>query len=162
METKAPEPSDNPHYVVMYGRWRIERHTPVDGRMALAEVRDGINIITTAGKEALTSFLNAAVQTATTNTFKYMGVGTGTGSESAADTALGTQIVRTTGTVSYISNAIYQIKATFTTGLATGAITEYGIFNSSSAGTMLCRDVEAVINVGAGDTLTPSVQITLS
>lgn len=157
------DPNDPAHYVQICGKWRIERHTPdAYGKMVLAEVREGINVITTAGKEALASLLNAAAATATTNTFKYMEIGTGTGAESAADTALGTAVSRHTGTVSYVSNAIVQVKATFATGSGTGAITEYGLFNSSSAGTMFCRDVETAINKGASDTLTATLQITLS
>lgn len=165
MERKqqAPEPLDNPHYVRLYGKWRIERHTPdATGSMCVAEVREGLNIITTNGKEALASLLYSGTVTATTNTFRYLGIGTGTGAESAADTALGTESARHTGTVSYVSGAIYQVKATFAAGTGTGAITEYGLFNSSSAGTMFCRDLEAVINKGAGDTLTATLQVTLS
>lgn len=155
--------NDDPvHFVRVYGNWRIERHTPVDGKMQLAEVREGRNVITTVGKEALASLLNAAAATATTNTFKYMAIGTGTGAESASDTALGTETGRHTGTVSYVSGAIYQVKATFACGVGTGAITEYGLFNSNTAGTMFCRDVESVINKGASDTLTGTLQITLS
>ena len=156
-DNDAPE-----HYVRVYGQWRIERFTPVDGKMALAEVREGKNVITTVGTEALASYLNSAAATATTFTFKYMAIGTGTGAESAANTALGTETARHTGTVSYISGAIYQVKATFATGIGTGAITEYGLLNSNTAGTMFCRDVETVINKGASDTLTATLQITLS
>lgn len=166
--SKAPEQqphkdnSDPAHYVALYGSWRIERHSPVGGQMRLVEVREGLNIITTAGKEALASFLNAAASGATTNTFKYMAIGTGTGAESASDTALGTETARHTGTVSYVSGGIYQVKATFATGVGTGAITEYGLLNSNTAGTMFSRDVESVINKGASDTLTATLQITLS
>lgn len=166
MEQKqlAPEAQEhNPHYVRVYGKWRIERHTPDGmGSMCVAEVRDGINIITTVGKEALASLLYSATVTATTNTFKYLAIGTGTGGESASDTTLGTETARHTGVVSYISGAIYQVKATFAAGTGTGAITEYGLFNSNSVGTMFCRDVESVINKGASDTLTATLQVTLS
>jgi hypothetical protein len=154
--------NDPMHFVRVYGNWRIERHTPVDGQLSLAEVREGRNVITTAGKEALASLLNAAAATATTNTFKYLAIGTGVAAESAADTTLGTELTRNTGTVSYITGAIYQVKATFATGIGTGAITEYGLFNSSTAGTMFSRDLETVINKGALDVLTATLQITLS
>jgi hypothetical protein len=161
-ECLKPDDDHAYHYVTITGRWRIERHTPVDGRMVLAETREGLNVITTAGKEALASLLNAAAATATTNTFKYVAIGTGSGAESAADTALGTEASRHTGTVSYISGGIYQVKATFATGSGTGAIQEYGLFNSSAAGTMFSRDLESTINKGASDTLTVTTQITLS
>jgi hypothetical protein len=43
--------------------------------------------------------------------------------------------------------------ATFGAGQSTGAVTEAGIFNDATAGTMLCRTVFDVINKGALDTL---------
>jgi len=42
---------------------------------------------------------------------------------------------------------------TFGAGVGTGAVTEAGIFNASSAGTMLCRTTFSVINKAAADTL---------
>ncbi len=153
---------DPSHYVKLYGSWRIELHTPVDGKMVLAEVREGKNIITTVGKEFLASYLQSGTAAAATFTCRYVGVGTGVGAESAADTALGTESARHTGTVSYVTGAIYQVKATFACGVATGSITEYGLFSSSAAGTMFCRDLETAIPKGAGDVLTSILQITLA
>ena len=60
------------------------------------------------------------------------------------------------------TNQIYQVKATFGTGLGTGAIVEYGLFSSSTAGTLFARDTESVINKGANDTLTVTAQFTVS
>lgn len=162
-QQQVQESPRDKHETILQGRWRIERHTPDGyGRMVLAEVREGINVITTAGKEALASLLNAAAATATTNTFKYMAIGSGQTAESAAQTALTTELARHTGTVSYVSNAIYQVKATFATGVGTGDVYEYGLFNSSSVGTMFCRDLESLITKGANDTLTATLQVTLS
>lgn len=124
--------------------------------------RSGNNVVTDNGKEFLASFLNSAVAGAATFTMKYLAVGTGATAEASSDTALGTEVVRTTGVASYISNQIFQVKATFLTNSATGAITEYGIFSSSTGGTMLSRDTETVINVGASDTLEVTAQITVS
>lgn len=141
------------------GHWRMQLTGP-DG--TLKQEVAGKNVITTNGKELLAAYLASAAASATANTFKYVAVGTGTASETAADTALATELSRTTGTASYVSGAIYQVTATFAAGTATGAITEYGLFNSSSAGTMFSRDVETVINKGASDTLTVSTTVTLS
>ena len=47
-------------------------------------------------------------------------------------------------------------------GVATGAVTEAGIFNASSSGTMLCRTVFAVVNKGSGDTLQVTWTVTLA
>lgn len=122
----------------------------------------GPNVVTTVGKEFLAAFLNSAAAAATTFTAKYVAIGTSTTPESAADTGMGTEVSRHTGTVSYVSNQIYQVKATFATGSGTGAIVEYGLFNTNTGGTLVSRDTEAVINKGANDTLTVTYQMTLS
>ena len=62
----SSENSDNPHYVVLYGKWHVERHTPVNGQMVLAEEKRFLNIITTVGKQGLATLLAAAALTATT------------------------------------------------------------------------------------------------
>lgn len=122
----------------------------------------GNNVVTTNGKEFLAAFLNSAAAAATTFTARYIAVGTDTTGEAASNTAMGSELSRHTGTVSYISNQIFQVKATFATGSGTGAITEYGLFNTNTGGTLISRDVEALINKGANDTLTVTYQLTLS
>lgn len=141
------------------GTWTKELRGP-DG--ALKQRLVNSNVICTNGKEFLASFLQSASVAAATFTMKYIGIGTDATAEAAANTTLGVEVARHTGTVSYVSNQIYQIKATFGTGLGTGAITEYGLFASNTAGTMLARDTENVINKGANDTLTVTAQITIS
>lgn len=141
------------------GHWIAELYGP-DGK--LKDRREGNNVVCTNGKEFLASFLQSAAAAAATFTMKYVAIGTDSTAEAAANTALGTESSRHTGTVSYVSNQIYQIKATFATGSGTGAIVEYGLFSSSSAGTMLCRDTESAINKGANDTLTVTAQLSIS
>ena len=140
------------------GYWWIKLYGP-DGE--LKEAREGKNVVTTNGKEALASLLASNLNSGVTNTFRYVAIGTNATAESAAQTALLTEVSRHTGTVSYVSGAIYKVTATFATGSGTGAIVEYGLFNSNSAGTMLTRDVESAINKGAADTLTIVHQITI-
>lgn len=150
---------DNDKSVTLHGKWTMELYGP-DGK--LKDKRVGTNVVCTNGKEFLASFLYSAAAAASTFTMKYIAIGTDSTAEAAAQTALGTEASRHTGTVSYISNQIYQVKATFATGSGTGAIVEYGLFSSNTAGTMLCRDTESTINKGANDTLTVTAQITLS
>jgi hypothetical protein len=59
-----------------------------------------------------------------------------------------------TNTIAYVSS--------FEAGDATGAVTEAGIFNASSSGTMLCRVVFSAINKAADDTMSVTWTITLS
>lgn len=145
--------------IVLKGVWTKELHD-ADGHLKQRLV--GTNVICTNGKEFLASFLASAAAGAATFTCKYIAIGTDSTSEAAANTALGTELSRTTGTASYVSNQIFQVKATFAAGSGTGAIVEYGLFSSSTGGTLLCRDTEPVINKGASDTLTVTCQITLS
>ncbi len=144
--------------LVMRGRWKAT----LESGGVIKKVVEGPNVICTNGKEFLASFLSSAAAAAATFTCKYVAIGTDATAELAANTALGTEIARTTGTVSYVSNQIYQVSATFPSGTGTGAITEYGLLSSATAGTMLSRDVEAVITKGANDSLTAVLQITIS
>jgi hypothetical protein len=145
--------------IKLHGKWFVELRGP-DGKMK--DYREGTNVVCTNGKEFLASFLYSAAVAASTFTCKYVAIGTDSTAEAAAQTALGTEVSRHTGTVSYVSNQIFQVKATFATGSGTGAIVEYGLFSSNTGGTMLSRDTESVINKGANDTLTATLQLTLS
>ena len=145
--------------VKMKGEWFITLYGP-DGNVK--DTKQGFNVVTTVGKEFIASFLNSAAAAAATFTGKYIAVGTDATAEAVGNTVLGAEIARTTGTVSYVSNQIYQVTCTFNTNSATGAIVEYGLLSSSSVGTLIARDTEAVINVGALDTLKIVTQLTIS
>ncbi len=90
---------------------------------------------------------------------KYLAVGTGAVAATDVDTLLGNEIeTRATCTQSRVttdaSNDTYQVVGTVTmTG--TRALTEAGIFNTSTASTatLLCRQVFTVINLVVTDTL---------
>lgn len=150
---------DDPRSIQLKGRWKAVLTGP-DGE--IKQEIEGQNVVCDYGKEFLASFLYSAAAAASTFTMKYVGVGSDSTSEAASNTALGTELARHTGTVSYVSNQIFQVTATFATGVGTGSIVEYGLFSSSTAGTMLNRDTESVINKGANDTLTVVCQLTIS
>lgn len=84
----------------------------------------------------------------------HLGIGTGATAPAAGDTALGTE----TGTrVAFSSKTratnVVTMVGTFAAGNGTAAITEAGIFNASSSGSMYSRVTFAVINKGAADSL---------
>jgi hypothetical protein len=143
----------------LVGRWRYTLTGP-DG--AIKDERVGTNVVCTNGKEFLASFLYSAAVAASTMTCRYVAIGTDATAEAAANTALGTELARVSGVVSYVSGAIYRVTGTFAAGTGTGAIAEYGIFSSSTGGTLLNRDTEAVITKGAADTLTATCELTIS
>lgn len=143
----------------MKGKFFVTLYGP-NGEMK--DSRHGENVVTTVGKEFIASFLYSSVVAASTFTAKYVAIGTNDVAESASDTGLGTEVSRSTATASYISGQILQLTATFGAGSGTGAITEYGVYSSSSAGTLISRDTESAINKSASDTLTVVWQLTIS
>lgn len=145
--------------VTLRGDWKFTLRGP-DGQIKDEKVCS--NVVCTNGKEFLASFLSSAAAAASTFTCKYIGVGTDSTAEVVGNTSLGVELTRTTGTVSYVSNQIYQVTASFATGSGTGAIVEYGLFSSSTGGTLLARTTKAVINKGALDTLSVVAQLTIS
>jgi hypothetical protein len=152
MQTKTVSPQ---------GQWFIRLYGP-DG--TLKDERQGHNVVVTAGKEYLASYLSSAAASPGAYDMKYVAVGTDSTAEVAGNTALGSELSRVTGTVSYATGGIVRVTATFPSGSGTGAITEYGLFSTitTAAGTMFSRDTELVINKGANDTLTAITEITFS
>ena len=144
---------------VVTGHWYI---TNYDENGSIKQQISGKNVITTVGLEFLASFLKSASVAASTFTCQYVAIGTDATAEAAANTSLGIESARVTGTASYASGAIYRVTATFSSGVGTGAIVEYGLFSSSTGGTMFSRDTEAVINKGANDTLVVTTEVTIS
>lgn len=163
MTQKKSSSSFQPEYgesrnVRLVGQWFIKQYR---GDAVVAET-SGYNVVTENALDFFASFLASAAATASTFTMQYVAIGTDSTTEAASNTALGSESARTTGTASYVSNAIYRVTATFASGVGTGAIVEYGIFSSPSGGTMLNRDTEAVINKGANDTLVVQADLTIT
>ena len=118
------------------------------------------NLVVNTGLNYIVSRMKDATATAMT----HMELGTGTTAAAAADTALGTAISgsRTALTSTTVSSNTITYVASFAAGTGTGAVTEAGIFNASSAGTMLCRTVFPVVNKQAGDSMTVTWTVTVS
>jgi hypothetical protein len=114
------------------------------------------------------AYIASRMKDATAGVMSHMGVGTGsTNPTDKTQTALASQLVRvaldsTSLVTTTATNDAVQYVATFAAGTGTGAITEAGIFNASSAGTMLCRTVFDVINKGALDTLVITWKVTVA
>jgi hypothetical protein len=129
-----------------------------DGKVK--ETKEIDNLVVTAGL----SFIASRMKDATATAMSHMEVGTDATAAALGDTALiaavaasRTALTSTTPT----ANAIAYV-CTFGAGTGTGALTEAGIFNAGSGGTMLCRTVFSVINKGASDSLTITWTITVS
>ena len=125
----------------------------------IKEERTEKNLVVSAGL----NFICDRMEGVSEAVMSHMAVGSGTTAAAAGDTdlesilgsreALDSTTVNT-NTITYVSS--------FEAGEGTGAITEAGIFNASTAGTMLCRTVFSVINKAADDTLQITWTITLS
>lgn len=120
-------------------------------------VREVDNLVVTSGKEFVASRMTGT----SSNVMSHMAVGSGSTAAAAGDTALGSELGRTTSSDS-VSGAVVTYSATFAAGTGTGAVTEAGLFNDSSAGDMLCRTVFSVVNKGASDSMTISWAVTVS
>ena len=126
-------------------------------------VRDLDNLVVTAGK----TFVASSMLKTTSNSpaaMTHMGVGTSTQDPAAGDTALISQVGsrKAFTTTAASSAAVVTYICAFAAGEGTGALTEAGIFNASSSGTMLCRTEFSVVNKGASDSMTITWTVTVS
>ena len=124
-------------------------------------VRDVPNLVVTAGK----GFVATRMIGTGAGVMSHMEVGTGTTDPAAGNTTLESAVSssRTAFTSSAaVSGAVVTYIAAFAAGTGTGALTEAGIFNASSGGTMLCRTEFSVVNKGAADTMTITWTVTVS
>ena len=120
-------------------------------------VQEVPNLVVTAGKNYVADRIknNSTVMS-------HMAIGTGSTPAAAGNTALGSESARTSLTSSTVTDNEIVYVDTFAAGTGTGAITEAGIFNASSGGTMLCRTVFDVVNKGASDAMTITWTVTVS
>jgi hypothetical protein len=132
------------------------------GHLAIAVngevVREVPNLVVTAGK----GYVASRMKDATTTAMSHMAIGTSATSAAAGNTALGSEADRQSLTSTTVSNNEIEYVATFGAGDGTGAITEAGVLNASSGGTMLCRTVFSVVNKGASDSMTITWTVTVS
>lgn len=133
-----------------------------DDKGAVKETREIKNLVVNTGLGHITSRLLGT----SSNVMSHMALGSGTTAAAAGDTALESQLgsrkALTSSTQSGSNNESIVYVATFSAGEATGAVTEAGIFNASTSGTMLCRTVFSVVNKAAGDTLQVTWTLTFS
>lgn len=115
------------------------------------------NIVTSAGKAQIALLIGDASATP----FTYLAVGTATTAVAVGQTALGAEITdtglaRASGTVSRttttVTNDTYQITYTWTAS-GSKTVEEVGVFNASSAGTMLSRALTTTKSIVNGETL---------
>ena len=121
-------------------------------------VQEVDNLVVTAGK----GYVASRIKDATATAMSHMAIGSGTNNPAAGDTALQTELGRVALTSTSVSAAVVTYVATFGAGTGTGAVTEAGILNASSSGTLLCRTEFSVVNKGSSDSMTVTWTVTVS
>lgn len=119
---------------------------------------DHLNLVVDTGL----NFIVSRMKDTSDDVMSHMAIGSGTTAAAAGDTALGTELGRVSLTSTTVSTNTVTYVATFGAGTGTGAVTEAGILNASSAGTMLCRTVFPVVNKQSGDSMTITWTVTVS
>jgi hypothetical protein len=109
------------------------------------------------------NYIVSRMKDATAGVMSHMSLGTGTAAATLGDTTLsaeisGSRMALTSTTVT--ANQITYI-ASFAATVGTGAVTEAGVFNAGTSGTMLCRTVFPVVNKQEGDSMTVTWTVTV-
>lgn len=123
------------------------------------ESREIKNLLVSSGLE----FICSRMAGTSASVMSHMALGSGTTSPAAGQTdlvsILGSREALDSTTPS--SNTITYVSS-FEAGEGTGAVTEAGIFNAASGGTMLCRTTFSVVNKEADDTMSVTWTITIN
>jgi hypothetical protein len=126
-------------------------------------------VVTTAGVNYLRDDFAAGAGSADISTFKYHECGTGTNAEAVGDTALQTPCTtvlnpdstRAVGTQDNGTSKHYKSVGTLTFDGA-AAVTEHGLFQATTTGTLWDRSQFSAINVASGDSIQFTYDLTLS
>ena len=124
----------------------------------LKDQRELTNLVVDDGLE----FIASRMKDASSSVMSHMAIGTGSSAAAASDTTLGTEAARVALTSTTVTANAVAYVASFAAGTGTGAITEAGILNGASGGTLLCRTVFSVVNKGASDSMTITWTVTIS
>ena len=128
-----------------------------DGK--IKQVVHASNLVVTIGLQHIIDQLHSSPAQAK---MSHYAIGTGTIAPAAVDTSLQTQVYRKTLDSQSKSGVQITYIGAFSPGEGTGNITEGGIFNASSGGTMLARVVFTAVNKTASDTFIINHTITAS
>jgi hypothetical protein len=128
----------------------------------IKDERDVDNLVVTSGL----AFIASRMVGTASATMTHMALGSGTTAAAAAQTdlitILGSREALDSTSITGANSTSVQYVASFEAGKSTGAVTEAGIFNAATAGSMLCRTVFPVVNKGVDDAMTVTWTVTLS
>lgn len=116
------------------------------------------NLVVDTGLAYITSRMKDTTATA----MSHMAVGSGTAGAASGNTALGTELGRVALTSTTVTANSIAYVGDFPAGTGTGSVSEAGIFNASSGGTMLCRSQFGVVTKTAADSMRITWTVTIS
>lgn len=116
------------------------------------------NLVVTDGLEFIASRMTGTGDAI----MSHMALGSGATAAAAGDAGLGSELGRVALTDDAVSGSSITYSATFGAGESTGAVTEAGIFNNATGGTLLCRTVFSTVNKGASDSLAVTWTVSIS
>lgn len=123
------------------------------------ETREIDNLVVDAGLDYIASRMEGT----SSNVMSHMALGSGTTAAASGNTDLESILgSRETLDSTTVTDNTIQYIASFEAGDGTGAVTECGLFNASTGGTMLCRTVFSVVNKAADDSMSVTWTITIS
>ena len=148
----------------------MEKEITLKGKFRIACLRDNEviaereidNTIMNAGKAIVSGLILTDVGG---TAFDYLAVGTSATAPNATQTALIAEKYRVAGTGSRQTTTVTNDTARLTGSIAitaSNSIQEAGIFNSSSAGSLLARTTFSAISVSASDTLNVGYSVKVS
>ncbi len=142
----------------------LKEKLKLTGKLSIAinneVVKEVDNLVVSDGKD----FVASRMKDTTDAAMSHMAIGTGSTAAAAGDSALGSESARVALTSTTVSSNTITYVATFpaNTPSSAAAITEAGLLNASSSGTMLCRTVFDVVNKGTADSMTITWTVTVS
>lgn len=140
------------------GALKIER---INSAGDIVETLEVPNLVVTVGK----NFIASSMLKTTTNSpaaMTHMAIGSDQTAAAAANTTLGVELGRVALSASTVSANAVTYTATFPAGTGTGDVKEAGIFNASSAGTMLCRTTFPIVTKQSGDSIAITWVVTVN
>ena len=146
--------NEHPHGIKLKATWTFA----IGPEAAPHTVIRQENLIVNNGIDALfDSLFKTASRPAV---FNYMAVGTDPTDPALTDAALGAEVARVTTSYTHsAASRLGTIQGLFPAGVATGTITEAGLLNASSGGTLFNHVLIGPANKGADDPMTVTVEI---
>ena len=116
------------------------------------------NLVVTVGKGYIASRMAGTAATV----MSHMAIGSGVTAPVIGNTTMETSLARVALTSFTATLAVVTAVASFGAGVGTGSITEAGIFNDVTTGTMLCHTTFPLVTKEAGDSIAITWAITVS